>query len=89
MNAIQKNLIRKIKNLLNILVFFQEIITTDYNSISFKVVFFFFNKMKVGVKSNLKPEAHISQSYKIQQLYFPNMCTQRAYRDHIQVRDID
>jgi hypothetical protein len=45
--------------------------------------------MKVGVKSSLKPEAHISQSYKIQQLYFPNMCTQRAYRDHIQVRDID
>lgn len=88
MNAIQKNLIRKIKNLLNILLFFQEIITTDYNSISFKVVFFF-NKMKVGVKSSLKPEAHISQSYKIQQLHFPNMCTQRAYRDHIQVRDID
>lgn len=70
------------KNLLNILLFFQEIITTDYNSISFKVVFFF-NKMKVGVKSSLKPEAHISQSYKIQQLHFPNMCTQRAYSDHI------
>jgi hypothetical protein len=43
--------------------------------------------MKVGVKSSLKPEAHISQSYKIQQLHVPNMCTQRAYRDHRKPND--